>query len=67
MNTKTRQLYEYLMVRSKHTQIKFEESPAALEEMFLNGQRKFHGVVVNDYGTILIDETDPSLYFKISI
>lgn len=55
------------MVRSKHTQIKFEESPAALEEMFLNGQRKFHGVVVNDYGTILIDETDPSLYFKISI
>lgn len=67
MNTKTSQLYEYLMVRSKHTQMKFEESPAAIEEMFLKGQRKFHGVTVNNQGTVMNDETDPSLYFRLNM
>lgn len=66
MNTKTTQLYNYLMLRSKHTQEKFEESPATFEEMFLKGQRKFHGVIVNEHGTVLNDEKDPDLYFRIN-
>lgn len=67
MNVKTKQLYEYLMARSKHIQTKVEETPAAIEEMFLKGQRKFHGVLVDDRGTVLNDEVDQALFFKINL
>lgn len=66
MNTKTAQLYEYLTARSKHTQTKFEESPAAIEKMFFQGQRKFFGVSVNEHGTVLGDD-DLALFYKINM
>lgn len=66
MNTKTTQLYEYLTARNKHTQTKFEDSPAALEQMFLKGQRKFYGVLVNEHGTVMRDD-DLALFYKINM
>lgn len=56
---KTKQLFEYMLLRSKIEKSKWKLSNKYLENLFSSGIRVFFGVHLDDFGNILYDEQEP--------